>query len=84
MSFNRLRAQMLCEDLSGCVNVLNWHNHRATFEGLSLTEESTEKLQVALADDAKGLYLKGLQSLAEAISSSRRMLFSWATVKAYY
>jgi hypothetical protein len=84
MSFDRLRVQQECERLTGCANLKDWPNHRATFEALTLTSHQAQVLASYLIEDGKDLYYKGLLSLCEAIQSMNRHLFSWATVKAYY
>lgn len=84
MSFDRLRAQIICETLVGCIDLKKWINYQSAFEMLTLDSNKVSILRLALWDDAEDLYFKGLLSLSEAISSVSRHLYSWATVKAYY
>lgn len=84
MSFNRLRSQILFEAWCGCSDLSKWNSYVHKLENLTLDRSQASKLQAELTEDAKDIYLKGIQSLAEAIGSCRNNLFSWATVKAYY
>jgi len=83
-SFERLRAQLWIETKLGCNNVSNWGMYKDAFKQYVLTADDSVALRNELQLDAVDLYLKGLQSLCEAIHSARGQFFSWATVKAYY
>ena len=82
MSFDRHRAQKLCEGILGC----------ASFDDFFLADISTLTLDAAnayafknsLIDDAKDLFYKGHLSLLEGINGIENKNYSWAIVKCYY
>jgi len=82
MSFDRHRAQTLCEGILGC----------ATFDDFFLKDISTLTLDAAnayafknsLIDDAKDLFYKGHLSLLEGLNGIETKNYSWAIIKCYY
>lgn len=82
MSFDRHRAQTLCEGILGC----------ASFDDFYLADISTLTLDVAnayafknsLIDDAKDLFYKGHLSLLEGLNGVQNKNYSWAIIKCYY
>lgn len=85
MSFDRYRAQTLCESFFGCSDFEQFINTPYTnIETFTLDKKSAFTLSNTLKDDAKDLYFKGCQSLTESLNNFNNKLYSWAVIKAYY
>ena len=84
MRFERLRAQLECERIAGCKDAEKWAGYRLCWEQVKLSRANVRALRNALREDCKDLYFKGLLSLSEAVCSTDKCLYSWATVKLYY
>lgn len=82
MSFDRFRAQRVCEGFLGCLNLDDWW--RADFKNFSLSKTNASTFNNALKEDANDLFYKGLISLSECINSFANRQYSWAVVKGYY
>ncbi|WP_454802229.1 hypothetical protein [Mucilaginibacter phyllosphaerae] len=82
MSFERFRAQLVCEDLMGCTSFDDFFN--SDFDAFSLTKASSFVYNAALKDDANDLYFKGILSLTEGINGYYHKQYSWAIIKCYY
>lgn len=85
MSFERYRAQTLCETILGCSDFDEFYNtHHSTIENFTLDSHNSFSLSNSLKQDAKDLYFKGCQSLTESILNFKNKQYSWAIIKAYY
>lgn len=85
MSFDRYRAQTLCESIFGCADFEQFFNTpHTTIETFTLDKNGAFALSNTLKDDAKDLYFKGCQSLTESLSNFSNKQYSWAVIKAYY
>lgn len=85
MSFDRYRAQVLCENIVGCNNFNDFFNKgHSDIENISLDRTNAYTLSESLKQDAKDLYFKGCISLSESIIGYSKKQFSWAIIKGYY
>ncbi len=83
MSFKRGRAQLRCEEYLNCTGDLNKWFH-SDFKNYTLSRGQANQLSYDLLEDATDLFFKGLLSLSEALNSTSRSYYSWATIKLYY
>lgn len=82
MSFDRFKAQTLCEGFLGCNSFDEFF--RSDFEGFSLDKTKSFAYSNSLKEDANDLFYKGCLSLAEGINGFKNRQYSWAVIKCYY
>lgn len=82
MSFDRYRAQLLCENLLGCASFEEFLN--ADFDSFVLDTPNAYQYSNVLKEDASDLFYKGMLSLKEGLTGFLQRNYSWAVVKLYY
>lgn len=82
MSFDRHRAQTLCESILGCASFDDFFI--ADISKLTLDVASAYAFKNSLIDDAKDLFYKGHLSLLEGLTGIENKNYSWAIIKCYY
>lgn len=82
MSFDRHRAQTLCENILGCASFDDFY--LADISALTLDAANAYAFKNSLIDDAKDLYYKGHLSLLEGLAGVENKNYSWAVIKCYY
>lgn len=82
MSFDRHRAQTLCENILGCSSYDDFFN--ADISTLTLNDSTAYAFKNSLIEDSKDLFYKGHLSLLEGLKGIENKNFSWAVIKCYY
>jgi len=82
MSFDRFRAQTLCERILGCSSFDDFHS--ADISTLILDRTNAYAFKNSLIEDSKDLFYKGHLSLLEGLNGFQNKNYSWAVVKCYY
>lgn len=82
MSFDRFKAQTLCENFLDCSSFDEFY--QADFANFSLGKTEAFTFSNTLKEDANDLFYKGCLSLAEGINGIKNRQYSWAVVKCYY
>lgn len=82
MSFDRHRAQILCENILGCATFEEFYS--ADITTLTLNAGNAYAFKSSLIDDAKDLFYKGHLSLLEGLAGIENKNYSWAVIKCYY
>lgn len=82
MSFDRHRAQMLCENILGCTSFDDFYS--TDISTLILDATNAYAFKNSLVDDAKDLFYKGHLSLLEGLAGIENKNYSWAIIKCYY
>ncbi len=82
MSFNRFRAQVLCENLLGCSTFDDFF--QSDFDSFVLDAPNAYQFRNVLKEDANDLFYKGYLSLQEGINGFLQRNYSWAVIKLYY
>ena len=83
-SFERHGVQRYFENQLGCATLEQWKNNKATLKTYVLTAADAAALSPLLIQDATALYIKALQSFAQALTAFSRNEFAWPIVKMYY
>lgn len=84
MSFERHEVQRYIESLMGCTDLLKWASYKVRLNSYQLTANDVAALHPMLVHDATALYIKSLQTFAQALASLKRGEFAWPIVKFYY
>ncbi|TDX12684.1 hypothetical protein [Flavobacterium sp. S87F.05.LMB.W.Kidney.N] len=82
MSFDRYRAQTLCENLLGCADFNSFR--LSNFETLTLNRADAYAFRNSLQEDASDFYYKGYLTLLDSLNSFQNRNYSWAIIKGYY
>lgn len=82
MSFDRYRAQSLCENLLGCADFNAFRS--VDFHTFALNRANAYSFKNSLREDASDFYYKGYLSLLESLNGFQNRNYSWAIIKCYY
>lgn len=82
MSFDRYRAQTLCEILLGCADFNAFRS--VDFDTFALNRTNAYSFKNSLKEDAGDFYYKGYLSLLEGLNGFQNRNYSWAVIKCYY
>lgn len=84
MNFERHGVQTYFEGLLGCTDVKQWKSYKTILQGYTLTAIDVAALTPLLLQDSLALYIKALQTFAQALTAIHRKEFAWPIVKLYY
>ena len=85
MSSDRLRAQLLFENILSGGNITKWQSlTKSQIKNFAFTPSHVIIFESALLAASLDFFYKGVLSINEGIISAKHKNFSWATVKLYY